>query len=93
MVSQHGAACSRTLLVRASLQQPLLLQRHTAGRRAVVRASGSDALSNPESLVKGDVGEPAKAQGLTAPDQDLSTANGAGTVRSRGSLAPLVASQ
>ena len=88
--SHNMATCYRTLLARASLQQPLLLQRHAAASRVIVRASGSDALSKPESLVKGDVGEPAKAQGLSAPDQDLSTANGAGTVRSCPALAFLV---
>ena len=68
----------RVLLLRASLQQPSLVQRHIGGRGALVRASGSDAFSNPESLVKDDVGEPAKAQGLSP--TDMSTTNGAGTV-------------
>ena len=50
-----------------------------------MRASGSDAISNPESLVKDDVGEPSKAQGLSPPKDAstpvTSTPNGAGTVR------------
>jgi hypothetical protein len=58
------------------------VQRHSGGRVAPLRASGSDAISDPESLVKDDVGEPSKAQGLSPPkDVSTSTPNGAGTVR------------